>query len=90
MGVSDSADTTDNTDSPVVQKENVYGTYVHGIFDKGDIAETIIKALADKKNISIEDIDIKNYKDIKEEEYDKLADTLREFMDMDKVYGIME
>ncbi|MBQ9234761.1 MAG: cobyric acid synthase [Lachnospiraceae bacterium] len=87
MGVSDSAD---NTDSPVVQKENVYGTYVHGIFDKGDIAETIIKALAKRNNVNITNIDIKSYKDIKEAEYDKLADTLREFMDMDKLYGIME
>ncbi|MBQ9200404.1 MAG: cobyric acid synthase [Lachnospiraceae bacterium] len=92
MGVSESADnmdTTDNTYSPVVQKENVYGTYVHGIFDKGDIAETIIKVLAERKNVNLEDIDIKSYKDIKEAEYDKLADTLREFMDMDKVYEIM-
>ena len=92
MGVSESADnmdTTDNTYSPVVQKENVYGTYVHGIFDKGDIAETIIKALAERKNVNLENIDIKSYKDIKEAEYDKLADTLREFMDMDKVYEIM-
>lgn len=92
MGVSysaDNMDTIDNTYSPMVQKENVYGTYVHGIFDKGDIAETIIKALAERKNVNLANIDIKSYKDIKEAEYDKLADTLREFMDMDKVYEIM-
>ncbi|MBQ9234474.1 MAG: AAA family ATPase, partial [Lachnospiraceae bacterium] len=93
MGVSESADNKDNkdnADSSVVQKGNVYGTYVHGIFDKGDIAETIIKALAERKNVNLVNIDIKSYKDIKEAEYDKLADTLREFMDMDKVYEIME
>ena len=83
------ADLINAIDSLVIQNGNIYGTYVHGIFDTGDIAASIIKALADKKNIKLEDIDIKSYHDIKEAEYDRLADTLREFMDMERVYGIL-
>ena len=48
-----------------------------------------MRTLAERKNVNLANIDIKSYKDIKEAEYDKLADTLREFMDMDKVYEIM-
>ncbi|MBR1816770.1 MAG: cobyric acid synthase [Lachnospiraceae bacterium] len=77
-------------DNPVIQNGNIYGTYVHGIFDKGEITSSIIKALADRKNIKLDDIDIRSYGDIKESEFDKLADTLREFMDMDRIYEIME
>lgn len=75
--------------SPVVQNKNIYGTYIHGIFDKKEIAYSIIKALAAKKKLDIDGINIKNYKDIKDEEFDKLADNIRKFMDMDKIYKII-
>ena len=83
------ADLINAIDSPVIQNGNIYGTYVHGIFDKDDVAASIIKALADKKNMKLEDIDIRSYRDIKEAEYDRLADTLREYMDMDSIYRII-
>ena len=31
------------------EEPGVYGSYVHGIFDDGDIAVRIVQALADKK-----------------------------------------
>ncbi|MGN0297928.1 MAG: cobyric acid synthase, partial [Lachnospiraceae bacterium] len=36
-----------------MQRNLVYGTYVHGIFDKGEIASTIIKALAAVKGVAL-------------------------------------
>lgn len=69
---------------------NVYGTYVHGIFDEGDIAFQIVKALGAKKGISMEHLSGMDYQAFKEKEYDKLADTLRQYLDMDAVYRIME
>jgi adenosylcobyric acid synthase len=70
--------------------KNVYGTYLHGIFDKGDIASTIVKSLAEKKGISLIDTEIEDYQSFKEKQYDKLADTLREYLDMDKIYGMLK
>ncbi|MBO5524028.1 MAG: cobyric acid synthase, partial [Roseburia sp.] len=69
---------------------NVYGTYVHGIFDEGDIAFQMVKALGAKKEISMEHLSGMDYQAFKEKEYDKLADTLRQYLDMDAVYRIME
>lgn len=70
-------------------KENVWGTYVHGIFDSADIAREIVDCLAKRKGIDLSLGAILDYKDIKEREYDKLADTLRKHMDMDRIYDIM-
>jgi adenosylcobyric acid synthase len=70
--------------------KNVYGTYLHGIFDKGEIATEIVMSLADKKGISLIDTEIEDYQSFKEKQYDKLADTLREYIDMDKIYGMLK
>ena len=77
-------------DAVVVQKENVYGTYVHGIFDEGDIASTFIRALAEKKGVHYEDNQGMNYQQYKESQYDLLADTLRKYLDMEAVYGMLQ
>lgn len=73
-----------------VVKENVYGTYVHGIFDADGIAAAIVQALADKKGVAIETSGAVDYQAFKEKEYDKLADTLRQYLDMDAIYQMME
>lgn len=69
---------------------NVYGTYVHGIFDKGNIAETVIRALAEKKGILESQVSFEDYQTFKEKQYDKLADTLREYLDMNTIYQILK
>lgn len=71
------------------ENSNVYGTYIHGIFDKGDIAMTIVKALAEKKGISLDMIDGYDYQQFKETQYNLLADGIRQSMDMDYIYEIM-
>ncbi len=69
--------------------KNVYGSYVHGLFDEGGMANAIVKALAEKKGINIEDGIFEDYQTFKEKQYDKLADTLRVYLDMEKIYGIL-
>ncbi len=69
--------------------KNVYGTYIHGIFDKGGIANAIVQALADKKGMQIKERISEDYRDFKERQYDKLADTLREYLNMEEVYGML-
>lgn len=68
---------------------NVYGTYVHGIFDDGQIAETIIKTLMEKKGLVYEPNKNFNIVEYKNKEYDKLADALREALDMEAIYRIL-
>lgn len=69
---------------------NVYGSYVHGIFDKGNISKEIIMALAKHKGIQVKQLEDMDYAAYKEKQYDMLADIMREHIDMNKIYEILE
>ncbi len=71
-------------------RNNVYGTYVHGVFDKEEVAVRIVEGLARAKGISMEDINAVDYQAFKERQYDILAAALREHLDMARIYDIME
>ncbi len=70
-------------------RKNVYGTYVHGLFDQGGMADAIVRALAEKKGIRLQDGGPADHRTWKETQYDKLADTLRACLDMEAVYGML-
>ena len=80
-----------NADEAVVsvKNKNVYGTYLHGIFDKGNVAAAVVNALAEKKGILLENGVFEDYQSFKEKQYDKLADTLREYLNMEEIYGML-
>ncbi len=80
---------TSGNASDIICNGNIYGTYIHGIFDKKEIAETVIKTLADKKGVEISDDNLMDYASFKEKEYDRMADILREHLDMEKIYGML-
>lgn len=68
---------------------NVYGTYVHGIFDKAETAMEIVNILAVRKGVRVKTDEVMDYSAFKETQYDKLAEVLREYLDMDYIYGLM-
>lgn len=67
----------------------IYGSYIHGLFDKGQTAGRMIQTLAREKGISLEDGVWEDYRTIKERQYDQLADTLREYLHMEDIYGML-
>jgi len=67
---------------------NVYGSYIHGIFDAATVAGGIIKAIADAKGIVIEET-VQSREEYRQEQYDKLADGLRVALDMPRIYAIL-
>ena len=71
------------------EKAQVYGSYVHGLFDQGEMAVRIVEALAEKKGITMEHMEFSDYQAFKAMQYDKLADTLRAYLDMDAIYGML-
>ena len=71
-------------------KGNVFGSYVHGIFDGAGIGQAVIQALADKKGVQMGDMGSMTYAEYKETQYDLLAAGLREALDMDQIYRILE
>ena len=74
------------------ENKNVYGTYVHGIFDRGVIASALVNTLAEKKGITLtgtENGNCMDYRDYKEKQYDKLADILSKYLNMEEIYGML-
>ena len=53
------------------------------------IAGRMIQTLALEKGISLENGVWEDYRTIKERQYDKLADTLREYLRMEEIYGML-
>ena len=75
--------------NPVTGKDNVYGSYVHGIFDAPGVADTILKALCRQKGIDFDTLGTFDMGAYKEQQYDKLAAAVREGLDMELVYKIL-
>ena len=83
--ISDSISKTAKKDGAV--KENVFGTYIHGLFDEFDFTSSFVKNLAKAKGIELSKIERKT--DFKESQYNLLADTVRESLDMDAIYRMI-
>lgn len=69
--------------------DNVYGSYVHGIFDASGISDTILKAICVKKGIDFDALETFNISEYKERQYDLLADAVRSGLDMEFIYRIL-
>lgn len=67
---------------------NVYGCYIHGIFDSPQVSERIVKTLYEQKGIKYRGgiIDRVAYKKM---QFDKLAEGVRNSIDMELLYKIV-
>ena len=70
--------------------KNVYGSYVHGIFDREQVAKKVVEAIGRKKGIDVSEMTGVDFAQFKETQYDLLADGLRKHLDMKKIYEILE
>ena len=62
------------------------GTYVHGILDNASFVDFLLQPFAEKLSHTNASFD---YQAFKEEQYDKLADHVRQHVDMQKIYQIL-
>ena len=74
---------------PLVGTDNVYGSYIHGIFDAPGISDTILKAICAQKGIDFDALETFDINEYKERQYDLLADAVRSGLDMELVYRIL-
>lgn len=72
------------------QSGNVYGCYIHGLFDADGMAEAFLFSLLRAKGIDPSGIPVRDRKAYREEQYDRLADAVRAGLDMEAVYRIIE
>ncbi len=68
---------------------NVYGCYVHGLFDKEEVTRGIVEALLKKKGLDFECVAAFDIVSYKQQQYDLLADELRKSLDMKLIYQIL-
>lgn len=68
---------------------NVYGTYVHGVFDSEEVVRAIVKALLADKGLEYMDTGFVSMQEYKDSQYDKLALAVRNSLDMDLIYKIV-
>ena len=62
------------------------GTYVHGILDNASFVDFLLQPFAEKLSQTKASFD---YQAFKEEQYDKLADHVRQHVDMQRIYKIL-
>ncbi len=79
----------DKKEAVVSSDNNIYGTYIHGIFDKGEIAKMVIESLCKPKGNKGEVSKIMDYRLYKEKQYDKMADILRQHLNMKEIYELL-
>jgi len=68
---------------------NVFGTYLHGIFDNGEFTFGFINNLRRLKNLAPLPGKVSDFNEFKEQQYDRLADLLRKSIDIQQIYNIM-
>ena len=78
----------DGTPEGCVQA-NVFGTYLHGLFDTGELTEKAHRIFVQKKGISPADAPLLSMEQYRQQQFDLLADGVRAALDMDAVYAAM-
>ena len=70
-------------------KENLFATYIHGIFDNEKFTRKFLNNVRVKKGLELLEESF-SFTEFKEREYDRLAKLLRENLDIDEIYNMMK
>ena len=68
---------------------NVFGTYLHGLFDSGELTAALAKAVCARKGISPTQTRLMSMEAYRQRQFDLLADGVRRALDMEAVYRAM-
>lgn len=71
------------------QKGNIYGTYIHGFFDKEGVAASIVAALLKRKGLSLSEAKGFSYAEHKEQQYERLGALIRDSLSMEAIYDMI-
>ena len=74
---------------PLQGAGNVYGSYIHGIFDAPGVSDEILRAICAKKGLDYAALGTFDLREYKERQYDMLADAVRGGLDMELVHRII-
>lgn len=80
--------TQDNNRIVLVNKKNIIATYLHGIFDNKDFTDLILNKIRERKGLEKKNTEI-TYEEYKISQYDKLEKIVRENINIDEIYKII-
>lgn len=69
---------------------NVFGTYIHGVFDSMEFTLGLMNNIRRKKGLASIDNLYQQFEEFKQKEYDRLADMIRKNLEMNAVYRMIE
>ena len=67
--------------------DRCWGTYLHGVLDNAAVIDTLLSPFADRFSADAKPFD---YAAFKEDQYDRLADHVRQHLDMKRLYEIVK
>jgi adenosylcobyric acid synthase len=71
--------------SPITQSDNCISTYIHGFLDNPSVIEYILKDKVEKAEATTQE----SIEDFKNRQYDLLADHVRKYVDIKRLYEII-
>ena len=74
---------------PLQGTGNVYGSYIHGIFDAPGVSDQILRAICTKKGLDFAALGTFDLQEYKGRQYDLLAGVVRGGLDMELIYRII-
>ena len=78
-------------DLPVLAgRGNICGTYLHGVFDGVGVADAVLRILCERKGADFARLGAFDADAYKERQYDTLAQAVRDNLDMDFIYRILD
>lgn len=83
-------DELDQGDGGINQRGNVFGTYLHGIFENLEWSHQLLNNLRSKKGLTENDWGVMSYQQLKDAEYDRLADHVRQHVNLEQIYQIIK
>lgn len=77
-------------DGAINEQGSVAGTYIHGLFDSADFTRTLLNQLRAGKGMVPLPFSQFSYQQYKEQQFDILADAMRQHIDIEEIYKIMQ
>ncbi len=77
-------------DGAISDDGKIFGSYIHGIFDDIQFTRAFLNEIRKEKGLDAVDSKVQSFDEFKETEYDKLAEVVRNNVDIEKIYEIVK
>ncbi|WP_409306207.1 cobyric acid synthase [Pectobacterium sp. B1J-3] len=77
-------------DGAVSVDGSVMGSYLHGLFNNGEFTRALLNGLRQRKGLPVFEGEVLDYVHYKQQQFDVLADAMREHIDIGAIYRFMK